>query len=271
MGLCTYVVRFINPQRKSDYKVLKWHNMHERFATPRAVKEKLRESFREHVPEALNFEIGYFEKPGSSKRWIETPEDLDAMYKTYHNEAIPLWCDARSEGNTDNVPKRKAGSESNDAPQNKRSKREDEIESTFHTLRTKHSDQYSDPKLRLWARMYVNGLHDDLESPPNVPAITGEPVKRKREDHNHYFTEALAGAATAITKVLAGSQRPSTPPSCSIKPPTGISPASKANLSSQYLEQIRLLQQLRENGALSEEEFGQQKHMILRNLSGLNN
>ncbi len=236
VSLCNYVVRFINPQRKSDYKVRNWHNVHERFTTPRAVREKLTDCFNEHVPETMFFEIGYYEKPGNSKRWIENPEDLKAMYKSYrrNDETIMLWCDGRNEGSCENVQKRKSSSDSNDGPQNKRSKRENEIETAFRTLSAKHSE-FSDLQLRLWARMFVNGLHNDLESPPNVPAITGQPVKRKRDDHSHNLTEAIAGAATAITKVLAGSQRPTTPPSCSTRPSTGISPASKASLSGQYL------------------------------------
>ncbi len=44
----------------------------------------------------------------------------------------------------------------------------------------------------------------------------------------------------------------------------GISPFSKANLSGQYL------QQLREDATLTEEEFQEQKSMLLRNIKGLN-
>ena len=35
-----YVVRFINPHHKSDFKVKKWHDMHENLASPEALKEK---------------------------------------------------------------------------------------------------------------------------------------------------------------------------------------------------------------------------------------
>ncbi len=61
--------------------------------------------------------------------------------------------------------------------QNKRAKREDKIETTFRSLREKHSENLSDPQLRLWAQMQSNGLHDNLDSPSNLPAITCEPTK----------------------------------------------------------------------------------------------
>ena len=266
------MVRIINPQRKSDYKVRIWHNIHEKFTSPEAIKEKLRDTFTENVPDSLEFEIGYFEKPGNSKRWIETVDDVEAMYcSNQSDDTYTLWCDGRKEGScSGELLKRKNTCDSDTAePHNKRAKKEDEIETTFRTLRKEHSDKFSDPQLRLWARMYANGLHNDLENPPNVPAITGEPTKRKREEKVQPLTEALAGAATAITKALITSQRPSTPPS-SVRQSTGISPASKANLSGQYLQQLRTLQQLRENEALTEEEFQEQKRLLLHNLTGLN-
>ena len=50
----------------------------------------------------------------------------------------------------------------------------------------------------------------------------------------------------------------------------GISPVSKANLSGQYLQQLRTLQQLRENTVLTDEEFQEQKRFLLENIRGIN-
>ena len=60
--------------------------------------------------------------------------------------------------------------------------------------------------------MYV---HNDLEVPPSVPAITGNFTYHKKEKSP--IIDALAGAATAITQVLVNNsnQRPVTPPSTS--------------------------------------------------------
>ena len=56
-----------------------------------------------------------------------------------------------------------------DAPVSKCANKEQDIEEAFKVLQEKHSEEYSAPQLRLWARMYGNGLHDDLDNPPNVP------------------------------------------------------------------------------------------------------
>ena len=116
----------------------------------------------------------------------------------------------------------------------------------FLQLCDRHSENHSDPQLRLWARMQVNGHHNDLHSPPNVLAITGQPQhKRKREQP---LTEALTGCATAITNVYMKSQEscePScTPPSSTHSSADGTSPAGKAKLSGQYLQQLNVLQQI---------------------------
>ena len=171
-----------------------------------------------------------------------------------------LWCDGRVEGATEGSrAKRGNGSNSNDRPNSKRAKREEEIESIFEQLHDRHSEKYSDPQLRLWARMHVNGHHTDLDSPPQL------------------LTEALTGCAIAVTKVLMKSHGspepppPCTPPSCKKSSSDKISPASMAKLSGQYLQQLNVLQQLRESAALTEEEFQEQKILLLNNIKDINN
>ena len=84
------------------------------------------------------------------------------------DDTINLW---RVE--VEHSKKRDHSDDSSGEPRNKRSKKEKDIEDALKNLQEKHSEQYSDPQLRLWARMYVNGIHADLETPPDVPAITG--------------------------------------------------------------------------------------------------
>ena len=194
------------------------------------------------------------------------------MYSLYKPDStITLWCDGRDE-NADSATstsqaKRKISADEV-TPVGKRAKKE-EIDEAFQTLQKNDSGNYSTPQLRLWARMYGNGLHDDFDNPPNVPAITGQPVKKK-ERKSEPLTKALTGAATAITKMLvAGSASPIRQAASDPRKATGISPASKANLSGQYLQQLGTLQQLSESDVLSKDEFSEQKRLLC-NLRGLN-
>ena len=56
------------------------------------------------------------------------------------------------------------------------------------------------------------------------------------------------------------------------KPPpqSGVSLMSKARLSSEYITQLKSLQELRDNGVLSNEEFQEQKAFALNNIRSMN-
>jgi len=85
-----------------------------------------------------------------------------------------------------------------------------------------------------------------MDDPPGIPAF-GNCGKR-----------ALPAQATR-------SQEPEQTPSSS----SGISPGKVVNLHSNYLQQMRDLHQLFECGALTEDEFKEQKEPILNQLKKL--
>jgi len=51
----------------------------------------------------------------------------------------------------------------------KRASKEDQVEKLILQLREKHNDQFSGSQLRLWARMKINGQHESLDAPANIP------------------------------------------------------------------------------------------------------
>lgn len=51
------------------------------------------------------------------------------------------------------------------------------MEDVHCELRRKHGDGYNTPKLCLWARMITTNLHDDLDTPPNIPAFGSTPKR----------------------------------------------------------------------------------------------
>ncbi len=76
---------------------------------------------------------------------------------------------------------------------------EEELEDIFLKLKEKHSNDYSGPQLRLWARMLLAKTHDDFGKPPKVPMITGVVQKHPKKDS---LTEAFTSAASAIASVI---------------------------------------------------------------------
>ena len=88
------------------------------------------------------------------------------MYKTYRYEStINIWCDGRMEGAPE-VSRANRWNSGDSTSCSKSVKREEEIHSIFERLRDRHSENYSDSQLKLWAHMQVNGHRNDLDSPP---------------------------------------------------------------------------------------------------------
>ena len=108
------------------------------------------------------------------------------MYKSLNKKEEITLCESNS-------LKRKT---QDDIPASKRQAREDEIDATYHSLKEKHSETYESPKLRLWARMIPNGLHDSVNEPPNIPAFCGGGPKKKTT------AEAIGGVMDALLKIV---------------------------------------------------------------------
>ena len=90
-------------------------------------------------------------------------------------------------------------------PQKKKTKseqKEEEIDRIFYQLKHKHSSKYTDPQMKLWARMIANNLHTDLEDPPKVPMITGIP-EASRKPQGEHGKESLKETVLVAEKAVA--------------------------------------------------------------------
>ena len=181
------------------------------------------------------------------------------MYTYYDGkDCIFLWCDGKEQEVSDeSAPKKKT---KRDTFSSKRAEREEELEDTFQTLKKKHGNSLSAPQIRLWARMIVAGTHNDTDVPPNVPMIKGVP----RQTHKESLTDVVSSAAAAIAKALTP---PSTPTPTSNS--TLNSPNKTVDTRMKNLEQLKCLQQLREEGVLTEKVFLTQKQIVLQSLNRL--
>ena len=137
--------------------------------------------------------------------------------------------------------------------------KEDEIDDTYKRLKAKHGDTYTDPQLKLWARMIANHLHSDMDDPPKVPMITGPPVKR--EPKKESLEQAIIGVANAVTKAVNQTSEES-----SVQRNARISPLRATDIRSKSYTQLRMVQQLYDDGILTESEFAEQKKNILDSL-----
>ena len=241
--------------------------MHEEFQSPTELK-KLMDTFKDKLPDSFDFQVGYVTKKGSSKRWIEQEADLTSMYKQLEgSETVTIFCDGKHKEPTPPTRKRKR---TNDDPP-PASDHEGEIKQVANDLSERHGSKWNHRQYQIWARMHVNNQWDSLDEPPNIPLISGG-IKISRKET---LSETLSGAAVALVKALTNqnssnqseSNGKSTPQPL---PSIGVSPASKARLSREYITQLKELQDLRECGVLNEDEFQEQKKFALNNLRKMN-
>ena len=242
------------------------HNYASRFNTAIDLRMKLIEEFKDIVPDTLSFSVGYFEGQSHSKIWLVDRQDFSTMYKKYPKGEISLWCDSQSDEDGAGSRKKRKGEEGS----SKRQEREEEVDDIFKQLKEKHGDKYDTPRLRLWARSVCSNIHDDLDTPPDLPAfgIEAGPKRAKKET----LTDALTGAVVAFTNAF-NTNPPKTPPrtnkNSTLPQPVGIFPGRSVELRMKNFEQLRYLQQLYEDGILTNTEYGEQKEKILLSLKNL--
>jgi len=252
-----YSVKIIKSGKGSQQVIRQVHNFTEKFSSIVAIKLLLIDKFGDQVADNLDFNLGYFE--GSKKRWLCSTEDLNAMYKSLKkDEEVLLWCESIV-----NLSKRK---KEEGVPVSKRQAKEDEIDSTFQSLKKKHNEKYEIPKLRLWARMITSGLHESIEEPPDIPAFHSGGVKKKKTT-----VEAISGVMDTLVKIVEQkAPGPGNSPNTSTKPDipvpevsfAGVSPSKAAELRMKNFEQLRYLQGLFDDGIITDKELVEQKQMV---------
>ncbi len=260
----TYKVKIINPNKKSDVIVRHFNRFTSKFESVTEARIKLIEEFREQVPNTVDFAVGYFDGSQQAKTWLVTSDDLQTMYKKYPKGGnVSLWCDGRSAEKCDSAhaQKRKRDVDSSSSGTSRQEK-EEEVESAYKELLEKHGSKYDTPRLRLWSRMITAGLHGDYDNPPNIPAFSGSTPKRPRRDS---LSDAISGAAVAFAEAVKGKDKEK--PATAL--PSGVSPGKSVELRMKNFEQLRYLQQLYDDGILTEDEYREQKRNIISSLRRL--
>ena len=256
--------------------MIDWHGVTEKFGTMAELKQKLTSSLSSHVPslsEIDKFNIGYFHSRPQMKSWLISDEDLQVMYSKAGDKEILLWCDGKPQST--GRKRKNLDRDSEDLPHSSKhttnfNSDEEEIETCVRELQDIHGDKYSYGECRIWARMIKNRQWKDKEKPPNIPMIRGKAGQKGKTDMAD--TLAMATAAVAIIKALQPGSSDTTSQSPTVScahTPDGMSPGKKVQLRSQYLKQLKEIQNLCDENVLSAEEFLVEKDTILQTLREL--
>ena len=135
---------------------------------------------------------------------------------------------------------------------------------------------------QIWARLVQSGMFKDISVVPPIPALQGTPQPPKRMQ-NESLKDVLAGAAVTLVKaicspdfsnssvkaqnsVVINSQASPTKAVPNLDTNAGISPCRATELRIKILQELRELQNLLESNILSNEEFTEQKAIVLDSL-----
>ena len=260
----TYTVKIYDPERRSKFTQRDLHSISHKFDSVKALRSALGHELEDDVADG-DYNVGYFEGFQHKKKWLVFPADLEAMYAHFKGKQyIPLWCDGTESANDSQDDERpcKKKQKKNKGTHTKKVNDQEELESVFHELRERHESKRSGPQYRLWARAMVSGVHDSDSQPTNSPMFTGGLQKQPKES----LVDAFAGAATAIAKAFTPKQPQDV---TAIGHSVHFSPSKKVDIRMKNLEQLRVLQNLMEDGILSRDEFTEQKRIVLQSLNNL--
>ena len=76
-----YKVKIINLNKKSDVAVFYLNDFSTTFESVTSLRVKLIETFKERVPNTLDFNVGYYEGSQQAKIWLVTADDLKIFYQ----------------------------------------------------------------------------------------------------------------------------------------------------------------------------------------------
>ena len=149
----SYKVKIINPNKKSDVAVFYLNDFSTTFESVTSLRVKLIETFKERVPNTLDFNVGYYEGSQQAKIWLVTAEDLKTFYQKFAKGGqVTLWCDGRLQEPESAGRKRKreeSSSETGTTSGANRLENEQNVEETYKKLLDKHAGSWDTPRLRL--------------------------------------------------------------------------------------------------------------------------
>lgn len=147
------------------------------------------------------------------------------------------------------------GSSKNKRPR-KQSKGKSHLEKTIKRLLSIHEDKWGLGEYRLWATALERGHHNSYEEPPDYPVFSNTTKKRTKS------ASELTQALTEVASVFLKSSR------SDVSSHVEQASADKAAYDrTELLKQLQMLSELYQSGALSKDEFEEQKENILRDIS----
>ena len=248
----TFSIKIMSEKKKSEYSVQNLH-FSRQFASLDALKQGVLSKCADRISIQAGF--GYIE-PGhgmnGKKRWLMSDDDLREMYSAHEDKGeILLWSYAANTCTSKRPRSPDVPEEGSSAP--KRSKYDKqidklrEVDEIEEELRSRNGEKYTAEQIRMWAHLIHMKKHTSYDEPPN---------KRfwKSKSSATGSTGATTSGATGVTTCAS---------SMAASKSVSASPGKRVNLRGQCIDQLLRLQQLFDNGGLTQEQYAEMKEGIM--------
>ncbi len=213
------------------------------------------------VSRKLDFPIGFYDK--SAKLWLNNNKDLqDALALLKKNRRLIFWCMGLGKSHDssdhdidgeDSTSRRPAKKRKCTAISEEKASRITELKTQ---LRQNHGSKYSSVQYALWAEMIVGGTHESVDEAPPVPMFGAHRPRGRPSTGN------LADALTDVADKIASAFSPTT---SQTRHTSGnySSPSKSVELRGKYIQQLKEMVNLRDIGALTDEEYEEQRSVVV--------
>ena len=262
----TVAVKVINPEKKSESKLLMLRNVNtSKLDSPRELKQLILDQFGgEIVPGDLKFDVGYFR---GNKRVclvsVDDMEDVNKLFRSTDGHEVTLWCMGCTkkqkgkraisdmDSNDTSSESERPAKKSKKKKKSRHAEKLERVDENIDTLKSQHGLTYTNMQYRVWAEALDSGNHDSFDSPPKGSFFKSQGRKTK---------------STALS--ASGSQSTSTTTECHESGGTlSLTPQKAAQLKSTYIQQIKELHSLQELGAITGEHFTKQRDILLEQMT----
>lgn len=139
----------------------------------------------------------------------------------------------------------------------------------YKALKKQHGNKYSAPQHQFWAEALEVGLHSNVEDPPCGHMFEGSATKgsKKPDESKEVITDLAKVITGVIQKDHKTPQLRRNPIKQADTPPNVSRLLEAAELKPKYVQQVKDLHALYEVGAISQEDYEQQKRLIIEQIT----
>ena len=239
-GIDKVILKAVAKARKKKEKLFTLRHIEtDKVSSCDGLKKLIKKQLCDDVIDWEEFDVGYINsKQGEKVISIRSKEDLAEVWKEIRiqGDKMQIWCDGLYVAEEPLHKKRKRtnandnSEEDHSKKKSAREERESKVKLAMDTLNKKHGSNYTQMQYRIWSEVYANGMHTDLDNPPNnlmfkrAGSNTPSIKKKQTECASPEMAQALTQAASQVSSAIVAAITPKSTAPCAS---TGLSPAKQ--------------------------------------------